>query len=389
MRLTRFQTTFELIGGFVRRYGVLGAVSLMITFGLFFVINGRDEIADALGLIASINPAWILVLGLLQAFVLLVGAWTYQVVLRRQGHELGVLRLIEIHLQRVIIGVVTPVGGPASIYVLVRALRRHNVSDSDSLILASIRSITGVIAFLLFLVPALLLQPPGTVVLIAAVGLLVVLAMSLWAISFLLRSGDVPAFVREWIPARVMTFITTARAHRMTPADFVMPTVLSFLSHIATAMMLFAGLQAVGYQASFSVVVIGYVVGKLFFMMAPVFQGIGIVEIGMFVALQQAGVPSAVAVSSALLYRVGDLWLPLSWGFIVQLIRAPLLQHLRVAKAQAGSMASAVVGASRGPRGVISMQTGRLSRIALVTEAPLALTASVILIVAGDLPFIG
>jgi hypothetical protein len=186
-----------------------------------------------------------------------------------------------------------------------------------------------------------------------------------------------------------MTFVRTAKAHRMTPGDFVLPTMFAFLSHVATAFMLFAGLQAVGYPATISTVLIGYVVGKLFFMMAPVFQGIGIVEIGMALALQQAGVPSAVAVSGALLYRVGDLWLPLSWGFMVHLVRVPVLQHLREAKAQAGSMVSSVATAPAGLWDGISIRTARLSRIALVTEAPLALTAGVILAMAADLPFIG
>jgi uncharacterized membrane protein YbhN (UPF0104 family) len=381
--------TVSLFSNLIRRYGVFIVVTVMVTFGTFFVYNGRGEIAEALSLIASINPVWILVLGLLQVFGLLVGAWAYQVVLRRQGYELGVLRLIEIHLQRVVIGAVTPIGGPASIYVLVRALRKHNVSDSDTLILATIKSITGVIAFLIFLVPALLLQTPSTMVLMAATGLLVVLGFSLWAISVILRSGDVPDFLQGWMPERVMTFVRTAKAHRMTPGDFVLPTMFAFLSHVATAFMLFAGLQAVGYPATISTVLIGYVVGKLFFMMAPVFQGIGIVEIGMALALQQAGVPSAVAVSGALLYRVGDLWLPLSWGFMVHLVRVPVLQHLREAKAQAGSMVSSVATAPAGLWDGISIRTARLSRIALVTEAPLALTAGVILAMAADLPFIG
>lgn len=389
MQLLRFNDIFALLSGFIRRYGVFISVTIMITFGSFFIFNGRGEIAEAFRLITSINPLWFIVLAVLQALVLLVGSWAYQVVLRRQGHEIGVLRLLEIHLQRVVIGAVTPVGGPASIYVLVRALRTHKVSDSDSLILATIKSVTGVIAFLIFLVPALLLQPPSTMVTVAAAGLLIVLAASLWLITFILRSGDIPEFLKGWAPDRLMTFVETARAHRMTPSDFVMPTFFAFLSHVLTAFMLFAGLQAVGYPATISTVLIGYVVGKLFFMMAPVFQGIGIVEIGMALALQQAGVPSAVAVSGALLFRVGDLWLPLSWGFMVQLVRAPILQYLREARDQAGSLVSTAVTTSNRGWAYVAMRSVRLSRIALVTEAPLALTAGVILIIAGDLPFIG
>jgi glycosyltransferase 2 family protein len=388
VQVAQFSNIYDGLRSFVRRFGVLLVVIFMMTFGAVFVLSGRGEIRDALSLVASISPIWIFVLGLLQAFVLLAGTWAYQSVLRRQGHQVGILRLLEIHLQRVVIGAVTPVGGPASIYVLVRALRKHNVPDADSLVLASIKSITGIIAFMIFLVPALLLQPPSTLVLIAAIGMILVLAISLWTMVLILRSGDIPQFLASWMPERVLTSLISVKAHRMKPADFVMPTVFAFLSHVTTAMMLFAGLQAVGYQASINTVLIGYVVAKLFFMMAPVFQGIGIVEIGMVLALQQAGVPSAIAVSGALLYRIGDHWLPLSWGFIVHLVRAPIRQYLREAKGQAGAVLTTGSVGVRGAWDAVTLRAVRLSRLALVTEAPIALTAGVILIMASELPFV-
>jgi glycosyltransferase 2 family protein len=388
VQLARFRSLYDSLHELVRRFGVLFVVVLMVTFGMVFVISGRGEIRDALGLIASISPFWIVVLGLLQAFVLIAGTWAYQSVLGRQGHEVGVFRLLEIHLQRVVIGAVTPFGGPASIYVLIRALRKHNVSDADTLVVASIKSITGVIAFMIFLIPALLFQPPSTLVLIAAVGMVVALAISLSSMVLILRSGDIPEFLASWMPERVMTSLIAVKAHRMTPVDFVMPTVFAFLSHVATATMLYVGLYAVGYQASISTVLIGYVVAKLFFMMAPVFQGVGIVEIGMVLALQQAGVPSAVAVSGALLYRIGDHWLPLSWGFIVQLVRAPVRSYLREAKQQAGSVVATAAAGGRAGWSLVTLRTMRLSRLALVTEAPVALTAGIILIMASELPFV-
>ena len=62
-----------------------------------------------------------------------------------------------------------------------------------------------------------------------------------------------------------------------------------------------------------------YVVGMVFLLVAPVFQGIGVVEVSMAVALQRLGIPAAAAVSATLLCRVGELWLPLLTGILVQL----------------------------------------------------------------------
>lgn len=371
----------------IRNYGVFIAAVFLVSFGSFFLISAWEEIVDAIRLIASINPAWILVLAILQAGVLLIAAWSYQVILHRQGHPIGLFHLLEIHMRRVVIGVVTPVGGPASIYVLVRSLRSHKVSDGDSVLLASIRGLSGVIAFLLFLTPALLLQPPTTMVLIAAAGLVTVLAGTLWCMVIVLRTGDVPDFVHRWAPQTILRFIETAKAHRMTAADFVMPTILGFLSHVTTAIMLYVGIYAVGHTPALSTVLIGYVVGKLFFMMAPVFQGIGIVEVGMVIALQQAGVPLAVAVGAALLFRVGDLWLPLFWGFILQFVRMPLRTYLAEIRGQSFALISGAGRALDLPGLEIGPRMVQFGRLALVTEAPLTLTVGAVLVMAGGLPF--
>lgn len=389
MNLEQTQAKISSVATFIRRYGVIIAVTMLAAFGLFFVLSGRGEIAEAIGLIATINPIWIGILALLQMIILLIAGWTYQVVLRRQGYRIGLLRLLEIHFQRIVIGAVTPVGGPASIYVLVRSLRANNVKDSDSLLLASIRGIAGVLAFLVFLIPVLLLQPPTTMVTIATAGLFLTLGVTLWISVLVLRQQELPGFVYRWAPRRILAFVETAKTHRIRMLDFAAPTVLAFVSHILTASMLYAGLQAVGYAAEISTVLIGYVVGKLFFMMAPVFQGIGFVEIGMAIALQQAGVPAAFAVGGALLYRVGDLWLPLSWGFLLQLIRMPVRKHLATASNQAQEMASGIAGSTRRVRNRVSVQVARLGQIALVTESPLALTFGAMLILAGGLPFAG
>jgi uncharacterized membrane protein YbhN (UPF0104 family) len=61
-----------------------------------------------------------------------------------------------------------------------------------------------------------------------------------------------------------------------------------------------------------------YLVGMVVLLVAPIFQGIGLVEAGMALALQQHGVPPTAAVGATLLCRVGELWLPLLAGIAIQ-----------------------------------------------------------------------
>src|SRR5690606_13981706 len=99
----------------------------------------------------------------------------------------------------------------------------YNVKDSDSLILATIKGVTGVIAFLIFLVPALLVQTPSTMVLAAAAGLLLVLAVVIVLLTVVLRTGDIPWFVKRWAPVQALRFVASAKSHQMTAVDFVVP----------------------------------------------------------------------------------------------------------------------------------------------------------------------
>ena len=389
MQLVPSRAFFSSVTEFVRLRFVPIAIIFLAVFATFFFLNSRNEIVEAVNLIARISPVWILALAGLQAAVLSLAGMSYSVLLRRQGYRIGLVKLIEIHLRRVVIGAVTPLGGPASVYVLVRSLRAHRVSDSDALILASIRGVVGVLAFLLFLIPALLLQAPSTLVLAAASGLALVLLSVLVLMTAVLRQKDVPRFVRAWSPQPVQTFIDTAKAHQLNAGDFVLPTLIAFLSHATTASMLFVGLNAIGYSAEAGTVLIGYVIGKLFFMMAPVFQGIGIVEIGMALALQQAGVPGAVAVGGALLYRIGDLWLPLFLGVGIQLVRSPVHQraqhHLRTLVAWINPR---ITAAARGTA-PSERQMRHLASRALPFEAHVPLAIAIWILLAAGLPSLG
>src|SRR5665811_1569449 len=116
--------------------------------------------------------------------------------------------------RRVVVGAITPIGGPSSMLIFVHRLRQRGVRPADALLTVSIKSVIGNFAFLLLL---------------------------------------------------------------------------------------------------------AYVVGMVFLLVAPVFQGIGFVEVSMALALEHLGVPAAAAVSATLLCRVGELWLPLLAGIVVQL----------------------------------------------------------------------
>jgi uncharacterized membrane protein YbhN (UPF0104 family) len=107
--------------------------------------------------------------------------------------------------------------------------------------------------------------------------------------------------------------------HKISPSSLIQPFLYMLGTKLGGVVMLFIALRAVGQAPDIQVPLMAYVVGMVFLLVAPVFQGIGVVEVSMAVALQHLGVPPAAAVSATLLTRVGELWLPLMTGIIVQL----------------------------------------------------------------------
>jgi uncharacterized membrane protein YbhN (UPF0104 family) len=220
----------------------------------------------------------------------------------------------------VVVGTVTPVGGPPSLYVYVRALGRRGVPTDDALVAAALRSAVGYAAFLLLLVPALALHRPSAPV-VAAAGVLTALfvAMAL-GLRLVLRGGDPSVRWARWAPNRVVAFLARARSHGVRPADLARPLGLTFGVKLAGAAMLYAGLRAVGERPPPAAALVAYAVGVLCLTAAPLFGGIGVVEVAMAVTLGQLGVPGEAALGAALLCRLGELWLPLTLGLAVQAV---------------------------------------------------------------------
>ncbi len=94
----------------------------------------------------------------------------------------------------------------------------------------------------------------------------------------------------------------------------VIPLLSSLAVDVASIGLLYVSLRAIDVQASFGVAAGGYVVGTLFLTLAPVFHGLGVVELSMVVALRRFGVHDADAVAATLLYRAAELWFPLLLG---------------------------------------------------------------------------
>ena len=73
-------------------------------------------------------------------------------------------------------------------------------------------------------------------------------------------------------------------------------------------------LHAFGQTAHFSQLILINTAVSLFAGLMPVPGGMGVAEAGLTVGLQAIGVPSAIAVSTAITFRLVTFYLPPIWG---------------------------------------------------------------------------
>ena len=299
-----------------------------VVFGILAVIFGvrqRSELTALWDTLVEANPRWVAFTLGIQLGMLVLLAGSYGVVLTRLGQRLGLPALIAIHLQRVVAGTLTPLGGPASVYVYVRNLAGRGVDTDDALLSIAVRTFAAYAAFLLLLAPALALGNPTRVTLGGAALLLAAFAAGLVVVWRVTRPGAKPA---NWMPARVGQFVGRVREHGMGARDFARPFVFGMAIYLAGAGALFVCLRAVGVAASPRTALVGFVIGTLFTIVAPFFSGIGIVELSIIVALTARGVEENDAIAATLLYRFGDVWFPLVLGVLVEIGRRPRVQAL-------------------------------------------------------------
>ncbi|HVX31036.1 MAG TPA: lysylphosphatidylglycerol synthase transmembrane domain-containing protein [Nitrolancea sp.] len=308
---------YDQVGRRSPRFWTLFFVALGIVF-LYFQRTRLTRCADAL---SGADWRWLLALGLIEAAAVGLTGLTYRSSLTQLGHLLSWRRCVDLHLERHVVGTITPVGGPASMYAFIRRIQTDGVGSSDALLALGVRSVAGYSAFVTLLLPALIIHHPSPMVLGAFAALSALLLVLLVGFFMLQRGKGLPVAVTRRLPSGVMRFLAQLTNHRLTPRAFFWPFVFAFATNLASAFVLLVALFAMGASPSLTTAIAGYAIGNLFLLVAPIFQGIGVVELTMAVALQQLGIPLPTAVGATLLFRFGDVWMPLIAGAIIQLER--------------------------------------------------------------------
>src|SRR5690606_19840289 len=126
--------------GRLNRFGTILWLVIVLAAAVWVVFQERHELRNTFHQLRNADPAWIGAAVLIQILLLYFCAMTYWLILRRLHHRLALHRLLDAHMQRSAISVVTPAGGPASVFLFVRFVGQRGVPAEDGLLTIGVRS---------------------------------------------------------------------------------------------------------------------------------------------------------------------------------------------------------------------------------------------------------
>src|SRR5215217_2064733 len=153
----------------------------LIAFPPLLLIVGmreKNEIVRVLDTLRGAESSWLL-LGIgIEALIVLGPVLTYRIILSRLGHVLPFSSLVGMHMQRIVVGTLAPVSGPASAFAFVRALNHRAVATHDALTMLALRSVTTQTAFVLLMLGAIAARGPIYALSVGAVVVVLLIVMA-------------------------------------------------------------------------------------------------------------------------------------------------------------------------------------------------------------------
>lgn len=293
-------------------------LAIIAIAAVVFVVRDHHEAEQIVRTLRRAHPGWAVAAVVAGTAAVILLAATAAPVLRRLGKPAPILTLVKAHLQRHAVSTLLPLGGPAGIVAYVRALDASGVPAADAIVAALAASVLGTVSFVVILVPALIVLTARHgvtwILMVATLALVLVIMLLCWLMWLVMRARPLPAIVTRWLPGSMKELAADIGERGLHWRDLIWPFVLAIGADSAYGLMLWCCLGAVHDRVSLVDAFTAYGVGTLFLLVSPAFQGLGLVEASLAVTLTAFGVPAANAIGATLLYRFGELWVPLALG---------------------------------------------------------------------------
>ena len=315
---------------------------LVIIF-LWVVISRFSEIKKLAETLMGGQWQWVAAAALAQVIYYLIYTGLYQSAFLTVGVKSRLFELLPVTFASIFLNVAAPSGGASGAALFVDDASRRGESGGRSTVGTLLVLIADFSAFLVLLVAGMIYlfthhnlkiyeSLAAAILLVIIGGLTAFLLLGLWRPQWLHQLlGWVrglanrlahlikrPDFLDEaWVEHNSSEFTEAAIAIAAQPTLLLQTMGIALAAHLVDLTSLYFLFLAFHQKVHFGVLVAGYAMGILFWIVAITPQGIGVVEGMMTLVFASLGIPIEHATVIALAFRGLTFWLPLAIGFLV------------------------------------------------------------------------
>ena len=378
-----------------RRWIVLVLTVLFI----WLVVSRLTELEQLKSTLANGQWGWIFAALLSQILYYAVFTASYQSAFYTVDISTRIRDLIPVTLGSLFINVVVPAGGAGGAALFTEDLARRGKPAARAASGVLLQLIADFSAFTLLLIPGLIYLfiqhdlktyeiVAAIILLLVTIGLSSVLMIGVWKPAWLRRlfvwSQRTASWIfgqlnrslslaDDWAQKNAEEFNQASAAVASHPFRLMRTVGVALLAHLVDITSLYILFRAFNQPIGIGVLVAGYAVGILFWIVSITPQGIGVVEGVMTLTFTSLGIPAAVATTVVLAFRGLTFWLPMLLGFFVVQRLHTFNPNQRSLTETWGVRFAAILVALMGVINVLSAVTPSLSdRIKLIeTYSPL------------------
>ncbi|MGE5123681.1 MAG: flippase-like domain-containing protein [Acidobacteriaceae bacterium] len=322
-----------------RRWIFWGLVILFV----WVVISRMSEIRKLAETLLGGQWQWVAMAAVLQLAYYITYTALYQSAFQVVGISSKIRELLPVTFASIFMNVAAPSGGASGVALFVDDATRRGQSGARATVGTLLVLVADFCAFLVLLVAGLIYlfthhnlrlyeSVAAAILLVITSGLTAFLLLGLWRPEWLRGilawarklSNRIAHWLKRpdlldeaWVERNTAEFTEAAIAITAQPALLVKTLGIALAAHLVDLASLYALFLAFHQRTHFGVLVAGYAMGILFWIVSITPQGIGVVEGMMSLVFASLGVPIERATVIALAFRGLTFWLPLAIGFVM------------------------------------------------------------------------
>ncbi|PWB74012.1 MAG: hypothetical protein C3F07_08655 [Anaerolineales bacterium] len=315
-------------------------ITLTVLF-LWAVVSRFTELEQLRNTLQQGQWDWILAAFISQTIYFIAFTASYQAAFAALDIRIRTRDLLPVTLGSLFVNMVVPAGVAGGTALFAQELSRRGKSSARTATGVLLQLIADLTAFVFILVPGLIYlfyeHDLKSYEIVTAILLLMVIAalsatllLGIWKPAWLERVFDwfqravngifqrlrrsLP-LEEDWARNNAGEFVEASRAVAGSPSGLMRTVLVAFLAHLLDITTLYILFRAFNQPIGLGVLVAGYAVGILFWIVSITPQGIGVVEGVMALTFTSLGISGAVATTVVLAFRGLTFWIPMLLGY--------------------------------------------------------------------------